>query len=33
VYPPEDLPDLIGWLRAIAEDDVGYLVIETGAMP
>lgn len=33
VYPAEDLPDLIGWLRAIAEDDVGYLVIETGATP
>jgi transglutaminase-like putative cysteine protease len=33
VYPPEDLPDLIRWLRAISEDDVGYLVLETGATP
>jgi transglutaminase-like putative cysteine protease len=33
VYPPEDLPDLTAWLRAVAEDDVGYLVIERGATP
>jgi transglutaminase-like putative cysteine protease len=33
VYPPEDLADLIAWLRAISQDDVGYLVIETGATP
>jgi hypothetical protein len=33
VYPPEDLPDLIRWLRAISKDDVGYLVLETGATP
>jgi hypothetical protein len=28
VYPPGDLPDLIQWLRAVAQDDVSYLVIE-----
>jgi hypothetical protein len=27
VYPPEDLPDLVAWLRAIATDDVPYLVL------
>jgi hypothetical protein len=33
VYPPQDLPDLTAWLRAIAQDDVAYLVLETGATP
>jgi transglutaminase-like putative cysteine protease len=33
VYPPEDLPDLTAWLRAVAEDDVSYLVLETGPTP
>jgi transglutaminase-like putative cysteine protease len=28
VYPPEALPDLAAWLRAIGKDDVPYLVIE-----
>jgi hypothetical protein len=28
IYPPEDLPDLTRWLRAVAQDDVAYLVIE-----
>jgi hypothetical protein len=28
VYPPESLPDLTAWLRAIGRDDVPYLVIE-----
>jgi transglutaminase-like putative cysteine protease len=33
VYPPADLPDLTRWLRGIAQDDVTYLVIETGPTP
>jgi hypothetical protein len=33
VYPPEALPDLTTWLRAIGEDDVPYIVIEPGATP
>jgi len=33
VYPPEDLYDLTAWFRAIAKDDVPYLVLETGATP
>jgi hypothetical protein len=33
VYPPEDLPDLTAWLREIAEDDVTYLVLESGSTP
>lgn len=33
VYPPEDLPDLTRWLRAIGQDDVSYLVLETSATP
>jgi transglutaminase-like putative cysteine protease len=33
VYPPEALPDLTAWLRAIGKDDVPYLVIESGATP
>jgi hypothetical protein len=33
IYPPEDLPDLTAWLRAVAEDDVAYLVIEQGSTP
>jgi hypothetical protein len=33
IYPPEDLPDLAAWLRAVAEDDVAYLVIEHGSTP
>jgi transglutaminase-like putative cysteine protease len=28
VYPPEDLPDLTRWLRALAADDVSYIVLE-----
>jgi transglutaminase-like putative cysteine protease len=28
VHPPEALPDLAAWLRAIGKDDVPYLVIE-----
>jgi hypothetical protein len=30
VYPPDALPDLTAWLRAIGQDDVAYLVIERG---
>jgi cellulose synthase operon protein C len=33
VYPPEDLQDLAAWLRAVAKDDVAYLVIERGSTP
>jgi hypothetical protein len=33
VYPPESVSDLVSWLRAIGEDDVPYLVIESGATP
>jgi hypothetical protein len=33
VHPPEALADLTAWLRAIAEDDVPYLVIEPGSTP
>jgi hypothetical protein len=33
IYPPEDLPDLTGWLRAVAQDDVAYLVIERNPTP
>jgi transglutaminase-like putative cysteine protease len=33
VYPPTELPDLTRWLRDIAQDDVTYLVIETGPTP
>jgi hypothetical protein len=33
VYPPESVTDLVTWLRAIGEDDVPYLVIESGATP
>ena len=33
IYPPEELPDLAAWLRAVAEDDVAYLVIEQGSTP
>jgi len=33
VYPPEELPDLVAWLRALAADDVPYLVLEPGNAP
>lgn len=33
IYPPEALPDLTAWLRAIGQDDVAYLVIERGTAP
>ncbi len=33
VYPPESLPELTGWFRAVAKDDVPYLVLEPGATP
>src|SRR3954454_9039226 len=33
IYPPADLPDLTGWLRAVAQDDVAYLVIERNSTP
>jgi transglutaminase-like putative cysteine protease len=33
IHPPTDLPDLCRWLRAVAQDDVPYLVIEPGATP
>ncbi|HXI19803.1 MAG TPA: DUF3857 domain-containing transglutaminase family protein, partial [Gemmatimonadales bacterium] len=33
VYPPDDLYDLTAWLRAVARDDVPYLVIETAGTP
>jgi hypothetical protein len=33
VYPPGELPDLIRWLRDVAQDDVSYLVIESGSTP
>lgn len=32
-YPPEELYDLTAWLRAMAKDDVPYLVLETGGTP
>jgi hypothetical protein len=33
VYPPGDVGDLVKWLRAVAADDVPYLVIDSGATP
>jgi hypothetical protein len=33
IYPPDDLYDLTAYLRAVAKDDVPYLVIETGSTP
>jgi transglutaminase-like putative cysteine protease len=33
IYPPEDLSDLAGWLRGIAQDDVSYLLIEPSPIP
>jgi transglutaminase-like putative cysteine protease len=33
VHPPEALPDLAAWLRAIGKDDVPYLVIEPESGP
>lgn len=33
VHPPEELPDLVRWLREIARDDAPYLVIEPGSTP
>ena len=33
IYPPGELPDLCRWLRAVAQDDVSYLVIEPGSTP
>src|SRR3954468_13987839 len=33
IYPPGDLPDLTSWLRAVAQDDVAYLVIERNSTP
>ncbi len=33
IYPPDDLLDLAQWLRALAKDDVPYLVLETGGTP
>jgi hypothetical protein len=33
VYPPAAVGDLVSWLRAVAVDDVPYIVIESGASP
>jgi transglutaminase-like putative cysteine protease len=33
VYPPESVTDLVTWLRAIGQDDVPYLVVESGVTP
>jgi hypothetical protein len=33
VYPPAEVGDLVSWLRAVAADDVPYIVIESGASP
>lgn len=33
IYPPETLPDLVAWLRALSQDDVSYLLIDPGPMP
>jgi hypothetical protein len=33
VYPPASLSDLAAWLRAVAQDDVSYLVIEPSVTP
>jgi uncharacterized protein DUF3857/transglutaminase superfamily protein len=33
IHPPEDLPDLVAWLRALAVDDVPYLVLEPAPTP
>jgi hypothetical protein len=33
VYPPAAVGDLVSWLRAVAADDVPYIVIESGASP
>ena len=33
IYPPEDLPDLTAWLRAVSQDDVAYLVLERSPTP
>lgn len=33
VYAPEAVADLAAWLRAIGQDDVPYLVLETGSTP
>ena len=30
IYPPSEVKDLADWLRALAKDDTGYLVLETG---
>jgi hypothetical protein len=31
VHPPSDLSDLTAWLRAVAQDDVAYIVLESGS--
>jgi transglutaminase-like putative cysteine protease len=33
VYPPDSVADLIAWLRAVGEDDVPYLLVDTGVIP
>jgi transglutaminase-like putative cysteine protease len=33
IHPPDALPDLVSWLRAIGQDDVPYLVLEPGQNP
>lgn len=33
IYPPADLPDLTAWLRAVAQDDVAYIIIERNSTP
>ncbi|HEY8197468.1 MAG TPA: DUF3857 domain-containing protein [Gemmatimonadales bacterium] len=33
VYAPEAVADLAAWLRAVGQDDVPYLVLETGSTP
>ena len=29
IYPPEALPDLLAWMRAIAADDVPYIMLRS----
>lgn len=33
VYPPDALPDLVNWFRAVAKDDVPYLLLQPGNAP
>jgi hypothetical protein len=33
VHPPDALPELVAWFRAIAADDVPYIVLEPAPVP